>query len=286
MTDAVVLEDEAEDRHEHDRERRDREQHPIGDPRCQLRTLVGEETLQRIADDCDELLHDRRPYVAAELLTVWEIFLLAVGSMFWPLLLAVDVLAFNTDRPVAILSGFLAGGLITTVAVGSVIVFSLNGTSLTTGAKSTTDASVDIVAGVAALAAAAVIYRRRPAPKADAPHRSSRVERLVARGGILAFAAGIVANVFPGVLPFVALKDIAELDYSNAATVLVIVGFYLVMFTFIEAPIGGYLVAPAWTARAVASFNAWLSRNLRTLACSALAIFGTFEVVRGIVAAA
>jgi len=67
--------------------------------------------------------------------TVWEIFLLAVGSMFWPLLLAVDVVAFRTDRPVAILGGFLAGGLITTVAVGSAIVFSLENTSLATSAK-------------------------------------------------------------------------------------------------------------------------------------------------------
>jgi Sap, sulfolipid-1-addressing protein len=218
---------------------------------------------------------------------MWEIFLLAVGSMFWPLLLAVDVLAFKTDRPVAILSGFLTGGLITTVAVGSAIVFSLEGTSLVTSAKRTTDASVDIVVGVLALVGAALIYRRRPEPKAEdsAPHKSNRVERLVARGGILAFAGGIVANVFPGVLPFVALKDIAELDYSAAETVLVIVGFYLVMFTFIEVPIIGYLVAPERTSAAVASFNVWLSRNLWTLAWSALAILGTFELVRGIVVA-
>src|SRR5262249_32958110 len=117
-------------------------------------------------------------------------------------------------------------------------------------------------------------------------HDSSRVERLVARGGILAFAAGIVANVFPGVLPFVALKDIAELCYSTVETVLVIVGFYLVLFTFVEAPIVGYLVAPARTARAGASFNAWPSRNIRTLSSSVLAVFGAFELVRGLVAAA
>jgi hypothetical protein len=219
---------------------------------------------------------------------VWEIFLLAVGSMFWPLLLAVDVLAFTTDRPVAILSGFLAGGLITTVGIGIAIVVALEDTSLVTSTKRTTDASVDIVLGVLALAAAALIYRRRPEPNArvSSPHSTSRVERLVARGGILAFAAGIVANIFPGLLPFVALKDIAELDYTTAQTVLVIVGFYLVMFTFIEVPIVGYLVAPKWTSHAVASFNTWLSRNLWRLAWSALAIFGAFEVLRGILAAA
>src|SRR5262249_54246749 len=129
--------------------------------------------------------------------------------MFWPLLLAVDVLAFTTDRPIAILSGFLAGGLITTVGIGIAIVFALEDTSLVASTKRTTDASVDIAVGLLALVGAALIYRRRPEPKAaGSPHTSNRVERLVARGGILAFAAGIVANVFPGVLPFVALKDI------------------------------------------------------------------------------
>src|SRR5262249_12678026 len=99
--------------------------------------------------------------------TVWEIFLLAVGSMFWPLLLAVDVVAFRTDRPVALRGGFLAGVLIAMVAGGGALVFSWENPWLATSAKRTTDASVDITLGVVALAAAAVIYRRRPRPSAE-----------------------------------------------------------------------------------------------------------------------
>jgi Sap, sulfolipid-1-addressing protein len=215
-----------------------------------------------------------------------EIFFLAVGSMFWPVLLAVDVVAFKTDRPVRILGGFLAGGLLATVTVGIAIVFWLNDTDLVSNSRHTTDATVSIVVGAAALATAFFIRRggKQRAAK-PAPHGSSKAERLVAHGAVLAFLTGIVLAVFPGLLPFIAMKDIAELDYTTSATIAVIVAFYLVMFAPVEMPIVGFLVAPRWTAEAVASFNVWLARNLRTLAWSALAIFGAFEIVRGIFAA-
>lgn len=216
-----------------------------------------------------------------------EIFLLAVGSMFWPALLAVDVVALKSTRPVAILGGFLAGGMVTTVTVGCAIVFSLEHTSLLTTSKHATNAVVSIVIGAAALVAAFFIRRRDTRPRAAPEAKtSSRVDRLANHGLWLAFVTGIVLNVFPGVLPFIALKDIGELDYSTAGTIAVIVGFYLVMFTPVEAPLIAFLVAPEWTARAVASFNVWLARNLRRLAWWALAIFGAFEIVRGVLVAA
>jgi hypothetical protein len=215
-----------------------------------------------------------------------EIFFLAVGSMFWPVLLAVDVVAFKTDRPVRILGGFLVGGLVATVTVGIAIVFWLNDTDLVSSSRHTTDTVVPIVVGAAALVAA--FYIRRGGKKSAAkptPHASSKAERLVNHGAALAFLTGIVLNIFPGLLPFIAMKDIAELDYTTSATIGVIVAFYLVMFAPVEVPILGFLVAPRWTAEAVSSFNVWLTRNLRTLAWSALAIFGAFEIVRGVFAA-
>jgi len=215
---------------------------------------------------------------------LFEIFILAVGSMFWPVLLAVDVVAFKSERPVTILGGFLAGGLVATVAVGCAIVFSLQNTSLVTRSRHTTDASVYLVVGAACLVAAFFIRRsdrqRRTKPK---PHSSSKVDRLASHGPWLAFVTGIVLNVFPGLLPFIAMKDIGELDYSTAGTVAVIVGFYLVMFVPVEAPLVAFLVAPERTARSVDRFNVWLAENLRRLAWIALAIFGAAELVRGLV---
>jgi Sap, sulfolipid-1-addressing protein len=215
-----------------------------------------------------------------------EIFLLAVGSMFWPSLLAVDVVAFKSVRPVTILGGFLAGGLVATVGVGCAIVFSLEQTSLATRSRHTFDATVYIVVGAAALVAAFLVRRsdqqRRARP--PKPHKESRVDRLGGHGIWLAFVTGVVLSVFPGVLPLIALKDIDELNYSAAATVAVIVGFYLVMFVPVEAPLLAFLVAPQRTERAVGRFNAWLSANARKLAWWALAAFGTIELVRGLIA--
>jgi hypothetical protein len=215
-----------------------------------------------------------------------EIFLLAVGSMFWPVLLAVDVVAFKTDRPVRILGGFLAGGLVATVAVGCAIVFSLANSSLVTRSRHTTDAAVSIVVGAAAVVSAFLIRRsderRRARPE---PQTSSKVERLADHGAALAFITGIVLNIFPGLLPFIAMKDIAELDYATAATTAVIVAFYVVMFTPVEVPLVAFVVAPRRTAQAVDSFNVWFARNLRRIAWCALATFGVLEIVRGVLAA-
>ena len=46
----------------------------------------------------------------------------------------------------------------------------------------------------------------------------------------------------------VALKDIAELDETFAATLALFLGFYLIMFMFIEIPLLGYVFAPEQTA--------------------------------------
>ena len=70
------------------------------------------------------------------------------------------------------------------------------------------------------------------------------MERMLDHGAPLAFVAGIVFNIVPGVVPLVALKDIADLDYSFAATVGLLLGFYVIMFAFIEIPLAGYVVAP------------------------------------------
>ena len=114
--------------------------------------------------------------------------------------------------------------------------------------------------------------------------RPGRIDRMLSRGAPLAFLAGVVLNIVPGVLPFVALKDIAELDYSVPATVLTLLGFYVIMFAFIEVPLVAYLVAPARTAIETARFNAWLDRNWRRLAAYALVVLGVYLLVRGAVA--
>ena len=108
------------------------------------------------------------------------------------------------------------------------------------------------------------------------------MERMLDHGAPLAFVAGILFNIVPGVVPVVALKDIAELDYAFVETFALVLGFYLIMFMFIEIPLIGYVFAPARTARATTSFNDWLDRNGHRLGIGVLALIGIYMIGRGI----
>jgi Sap, sulfolipid-1-addressing protein len=81
----------------------------------------------------------------------------------------------------------------------------------------------------------------------------------------------------------VGMATIAQLNVSNAETFLVIVAFYVVMFTLIEVPLAGFLLAPDWSRRRIAPVNAWLRSNLVVLAIWALTIAGAGLMVRGLV---
>ena len=224
-----------------------------------------------------------------------EIFLLAVGSMLWPFLLVVVVLALNTANPVKILSWFWLGGMLASISVGAAIVFSLDATAVRSGSRLPSAPWVDIVFGGLALLAAAVLRRygrrrarehtERQAPPRRSNRTSERVERLVERGGPLAFAGGIAASIFPGPLAIIAMTRIAQLGYSTAATVVVIVAFFVVMFGFVEVPIVAFALSPEWTKARATRFNAWLGRNFVSLGVWALTIVGGAEIVRGLVTA-
>jgi hypothetical protein len=170
------------------------------------------------------------------------------------------------------------------VVIGVILVFVLRGSSLFTDNRRTVGPVVDLAAGAGALLFAFVLERharptREKAP--PSPSRPSWYERTVSRGGLLAFAVGIVLNVFPGLFPLVAMNDIAELDYSTAATVALIAGFYVVMFLPAEVPLVSYLVVPAQTTEVVGRVRDWLERNGRRVAVITLVIVGTYLLVRG-----
>jgi hypothetical protein len=225
---------------------------------------------------------------------ILEIVFLGLVSALWPLLLIVVVIALNTSRPMRILGWFLAGGLLTTLSIDTAIVFALQDTSFVEGPRPAADGWVDIVIGVLALLAAGVLQlgmegkgprRFQPKPKSNKPGRFQEwVESLVERGATLSFVAGIVATLLPAPFALVAMKNISELDISDAQAFGLIVLFNLLMFILIEVPLVGFAVAPEWARRTATGFNAWLSQNLRRVAVYALVVAGVVEVVRGLVA--
>jgi hypothetical protein len=219
---------------------------------------------------------------------VIELVPLAIAAAFWPTLLAIVAISLRAPRATRLLASFLVAGLITTVGAGLAIVYLLKGSSLVTTSKHEVDPAVDVAVGVLALVGAWVIARWGPTIAArkspgTAEARPSRLERVLGRGAVIAFVAGVLLNVVPGLLPLVALKDIAELDYGVAATVALTVGFYLVMFAFVEIPLVGFIVVPERTTANALRFNSWLNANALRLAVYALLGAGVLLVVRGCV---
>jgi Sap, sulfolipid-1-addressing protein len=219
-----------------------------------------------------------------------EIVLLALGSALWPLLIAITVIALQAPNPTPLLLMFLVGGLLATISIGVAIVLLLSGTSLVDRSRPPLDPVLDfVVAGLMFLVAYALARsqarlkaasRQKPVAKPD----SSWAERALAHGAPLAFVFGILLNLVPGFLPLVALKDIAELDVGTVSVILIVTGFYIVMFAFVEIPLVGFLFAPRQTKRLTARFNLWLSANGRRVCAWIAAGAGVYLTVRGIVA--
>ncbi len=228
-----------------------------------------------------------------------EILLLALASTFWPTLIAIVVLALRLPHPVKILVWFLLGGLLTTIAVGIAVVFALQDASFMSGSKPTVDPVIYITMGLLSLLAAFALQRRAGRERTGAqasvkvetattkdakPAKKPLTQRAVESGAPVAFVSGIVLNIVPGTFPIVALKDIAQLDVSDAAKVATIVVFYLIMFAFVEVPIVGYLFAPERTTASMNQFNGWLGRNGQRVGVYVLAGVGLYLIVRGIAA--
>jgi hypothetical protein len=212
-----------------------------------------------------------------------EYFLLAFASIVWPILIVVVIAALRTSRPERLLLAFLAGGLLSTISIGLVLVNVLDTTSVGTRRSSQAPASVSIAAGLLALVAAGAVRRSRPKqhskrkrPSFDADHYLSNVR--------LAFAAGVVLNILPGFFPFVALVGIAKGNFPIAAEFVLVTVFYAIMFAFVEVPLIGYAFAPRRTEVLTKRFNAWLDHHGRLLATYALAAVGVYLIVRGILA--
>ncbi len=152
----------------------------------------------------------------------FELLFLALASAFWPLLLAVTVAALASARPVVVLGFFILGGLLTCITVGVTIVYLLRlGHALSRSNEDTLDPVVYYVGAILSFIMAAIVQRLpaikwRPRRRKKPASTNDTTSRLRNAGPVAAFSVGVVANVFPGIFPFIAMKDIAELDVEHA----------------------------------------------------------------------
>ena len=221
-----------------------------------------------------------------------QVILLSLTASLNPTLVAATTVMLLLPSPKKLMLGYLLGAYMTSITIGLVIVFSLPNSSATNTTENTISPAVDIGLGAIALAVAFVLYtgraerlrQRRQARKADKPDKGPpRWQRELSKGSAkTTFVIGALLSL-PGASYLAGLHEIHKLKYSTTTTVLLVIGFNLVMMWLLEVPLASFLVAPDWTPRAIERATLWVSRHAHTFAIRGFAAVGALLVVKGLI---
>jgi Sap, sulfolipid-1-addressing protein len=228
-----------------------------------------------------------------------DIFLLGLLSMFNPSLLAAVTVMLLLPSPKRLMAGYLLGAYMTSITLGLVIVFTLQGSNTESTSKHTISPLEDIVVGLLVVAIAFVLATGRDQPlqdrrraKKDAKLRAKEEAgkpteslplRMLGKGDPrITFVVGAVLS-FPGVSYLTALDKIHHLNPGTVATVLLVIGFCLMQQILLEVPLLGYLFAPDRTQDTITRFKSWMGRKGRTAAVIGAAVIGVILIARGLI---
>ena len=221
-----------------------------------------------------------------------EVILLSLTASLNPTLVAATTVMLLLDRPVRLMLGYLLGAYATSITLGLVIVFSLSNSSASNTTQNTISPAVDVGLGAIALAVAFVLYtgrherlrERRRERKAAKPDKGPpRWQRELSKGSArTTFVVGALLTL-PGASYLAGLDQIHKQHYSTAVTVLVVIGFNLVMLWLLEVPLAAFAVAPEWTPRAIERAKNWVSRHAHMFAVRGFAAVGVLLVIKGII---
>ena len=228
----------------------------------------------------------------SKLSTMGQVILLALTASLNPTLLGATTVMLLLERPAKLMLGYLLGAMLTSITLGLVIVFSLSDSSATNTTQNTLSPAVDIALGTIVLTLAFVLHtgrherlrERRRARKQSQPDKGPpRWQRELSKGSPrTTFVVGALLTL-PGASYLAGLNRIDKLNYSTPVTVLLVVGFNLIMLWLLEVPLAGFVVAPTWTPRAIARAKAWVSRHAHVFAVRGLTAVGLLLVIKGIV---
>lgn len=223
---------------------------------------------------------------------VSQVILLSLTASLNPTLVAGTTVMLMLDRPVRLMLGYLLGAYFTSITLGLVIVFSLSNSSAANTTQNTISPAVDIGLGAIALAISFVLYtgrherlrERRRARNAAKPDNSPpRWQRELSKGSArTTFVVGALLTL-PGASYLAGLDEIHKLKYSTSVTVLLVIGFNLVMLWLLEVPLASFLLAPDWTPSAIERAKAWVSRHAHVFAVRGFAAVGALLVIKGII---
>lgn len=221
-----------------------------------------------------------------------DVLLLALAAALNPTLVAASTLMMILPSPVKLMLGYLLGAMMTSITLGLVIVFSLGDSGAVTSTENTLSPAATMALGVISLIAAFVLgtshfdraaERRRARKGGKAEKGPSRWERALGRGSArVTFLVGALLTL-PGASYLAGLSRIDKLNYATAPTVLLVLGFNVIMLALLEVPLVCFVVAPEWTPGAVARAKAWIGRRARKFAVAALATIGALLVIKALI---
>jgi len=221
-----------------------------------------------------------------------QVILLSLTASLNPTLVAATTVMLLLDKPSRLMLGYLLGAYMTSITLGLVIVFSLPSSSATNTTKNTISPAVDVGLGAIFLAISFVLYtgrherlrERRQERKAANPDKGPpRWQRELSKGSARTTLIVGALLTLPGASYLAGLDQIHKLKYSTPVTVLLVIGFNVVMLWLLEVPLASFLVAPEWTPRAIERAKLWVSRHAHIFAVRGFAAVGLLLVIKGIV---
>jgi hypothetical protein len=221
-----------------------------------------------------------------------QVILLSLTASFNPTLVAATTVMLLLDKPARLMLGYLLGAYVTSITLGLVIVFSASNSSTTNTTQNTLSPTVDIALGLLALVGAWVVWsgrherfkERRRERKAAKPDKGPpRWQRELSKGSPrTTFVVGMLLTL-PGASYLAGLDEINKLNYSTTVTVLIVIGFNLVMLWLLEVPLVSFVVAPEWTPRAIGRAKLWVSQHSHVFAVRGFTLLGAALIIKGII---
>ncbi len=218
-----------------------------------------------------------------------DVFLLALAAALNPTLVAASTVMMLLPNPRRLMLGYLLGALMTSITLGLVIVFSLEGSSAVATTQNTVSPSATTALGVLAIIAASVLAsarhqrsaEQRRARKRDQP--PPRWQRALAKGSArTTFAVGALLTL-PGGAYLTGLSRIDKLNVSTSETVGLVIVFNLIMLALLEVPLLSFTVAPDATRRSIDRAKEWMAVHGHRFAVAGLATVGGLLIIKGLI---
>jgi Sap, sulfolipid-1-addressing protein len=223
---------------------------------------------------------------------VGQVFAFSLTAALNPTLLTAVTVMLTLEKPKRLLTGYLLGALVTSIACGLLLVFALPGSSTSSTAKHGVNPVLNIALGALILVIVFVVgsghdkrrrawsERKRERAQDKAP---PRWRRQLSKGSARdTFVVGALLS-FPGASYIAGMALLHKQHIGTAVTVIAVVAFNLVMLMILELPLLGYATRPAWTAAAVERFSNWLTRRGGRVALIGGGVVGVLLIVRGII---